>query len=157
VGVGLTEQEQQRRRAWFRRHWEQGVAFNKHCHITVRRWEPDGIELALPYADHLSAHSGIFHGGVISALIDTAGSGAVMAGHDFNKGSRLTTVSLAVQFLSVAPGEDVVAFARCTRRGKQVHYADIVVRSESGKDLAQGLVTVHIAGERPGLDTVVAT
>jgi uncharacterized protein (TIGR00369 family) len=154
--VGLTEEEQRRRRAWFRRHWEEGVAFNHHCHITVRRWEPDGVELVLPYADHLSAHSGIFHGGVISALIDTAGSAAVMAGHDFNKGSRLTTVSLAVQYLSPAAG-DVVAYARCTRRGKQVHYADVIVRSESGKDVAQGLVTVHIAGERPGLDAAVAT
>jgi uncharacterized protein (TIGR00369 family) len=150
--VGLTDEDQQRRRAWFRRHWEQGVGFNHHCHVTVRRWDPDGVELAMPYADHLSAHAGVFHGGVISALIDTAGTGAIMAGHDFNKGSRLTTLSLAVQYLSVAPGEDVVAYARCTRRGSLVHYADVMVRSERGKDVAQGLVTAQIAGERPGLE-----
>ena len=46
---------------------------------------------------------GIFHGGVVAALLDTTGSGAVMAGHDFAKGSRLTTISLSVQYLSVAP------------------------------------------------------
>src|SRR5207245_4365536 len=47
---------------------------------------------------------GIFHGGVVSALLDTTATGAVMAGHDFAKGSRLTTISLSVQYLSVAPG-----------------------------------------------------
>jgi uncharacterized protein (TIGR00369 family) len=150
--VGLTDEEQEQRRAWFRRHWEQGVAFNHHCNITVRRWDPDGVELALPYADHLSAHTGVFHGGVISALIDTAGTGAVMAGHDFNKGSRLSTLALAVQYLSVAPGESVVAYARCRRRGSLVHYADVIVRSECGKEVAQGLVTAQVAGERPGLE-----
>jgi uncharacterized protein (TIGR00369 family) len=150
--VDLTDEEQLKRRAWFRRHWEAGVAFNHHCNIKVRRWDPEGVELALPYADHLSAHPGVFHGGVISALIDTAGTGSIMAGHDFNKGSRLSTLALSVQYLSVAPGEDVVAYARCTRRGSLVHYADVVVRSESGKDVAQGLVTAQIAGERPGLE-----
>jgi uncharacterized protein (TIGR00369 family) len=149
--VGLTQDEQERRREWFRRHWEEGVAFNKHCSIQVRRWDLDCVELVLPYAEHLSAHPGVFHGGVISALIDTTGCGAVMAGHDFDKGSRLTTVSLAVQYFSVAPGEGVVAYGRCTRRGSQVHFADVVVRSDGGKALAQGLVTVNISGERPGL------
>jgi uncharacterized protein (TIGR00369 family) len=154
--VGLTEEQQQQRRAWFRRHWVEGVAFNRHCQITVQRWDPDGVELALPFADHLSAHTGVFHGGVISALIDTAGTGAVMAGHDFNKGSRLSTLALAVQYLSAAPGEDVVAFARCTRRGSLVHYADVIVRSKSGKDIAQGLVTAQVAGNRPGLESTSA-
>jgi hypothetical protein len=32
-----------------------------------------------------------------------------------------------------------------------VHFADVVVRSDGGKALAQGLVTVNISGERPGL------
>lgn len=150
--MGLTDEQQEQRRAWFRRHWEEGVAFNRHCQITVQRWDADGVELALPYADRLSAHAGIFHGGVISALIDTAGTGAVMAGHDFNKGSRLSTLALAVQYLSAAPGEDVVAFARCTRRGSSVHYADVMVRSKSGKDIAQGLVTAQVSGERRGVE-----
>ncbi len=149
--MALTEEEQHRRREFFRRHWETGVAFNRHCNITVRRWDPAGVELVLPFAEHLTAHRGVFHGGVISALIDTTGSGAVMAGHDFDKGSRLTTVSMSLQYLSVAPNEDVIAYGHCTRRGRLVHYANVVVRSMSDKDLAQGLVTVQIAGQRPGI------
>src|SRR3954470_5729112 len=66
--VALTDDEQRFRRDWFRRHWQQGVAFNQHVDISIRRWEPDGVEFFLPYADHLSAHNGIFHGGVVAAL-----------------------------------------------------------------------------------------
>ena len=147
----LSDEEQQRRREQFRRHWQDGVAFNKACAIEVRRWEPEGVELYLPYRDDLSAHPGIFHGGVLSALIDTAGCGAVAAGHDYDKGSRISTLALSVQYLTVAEGEDVVAYARCSKRGRSIHYADVVVRSEGGKEVAQGLVTVSVSGERRGL------
>jgi uncharacterized protein (TIGR00369 family) len=148
--MALTQEQQQHRRDWFRDHWTTGVAFNAHCGMTVERWDPEGVTIHLPYADHLSAHEGIFHGGVISALIDTTGSAAVLAGHDFDRGSRLTTISLSVNYLGVAPGEDVVAKARCTQRGGRVHFAEVTVRSESGQPVAQGLVTVNISGQRPG-------
>jgi len=74
-----------------------------------------------------------------------------MAGHDFNHGSRLSTVAMSVQYLAAARGETVVAFARCTQRGRRTHFADVMVRMESGVAVAQGLVTVTIGGERAGL------
>jgi uncharacterized protein (TIGR00369 family) len=144
----LTEAEQEQWRDRFRRHWQDGVAFNKACGITVRRWDPDGVELHLPFRDALGAHPGVFHGGVIAALIDTAGCGAVAAGHDYDRGSRITTVALAVQYFTVDPGQGVIAVARCTRRGRQINYAEVTVRSEAGKDLARGLVTVSASGTR---------
>jgi uncharacterized protein (TIGR00369 family) len=147
--TGLTEQD---RREWFREHWASGIPFNKHCGMEVRRWDAEAVELFLPYAGPLSAHDGIFHGGVVSALLDTTASGAVMAGHDFTKGSRLTTISLSVQFLSVAPGEDLLASGWCTRRGRGVHFAQAQARgAASGKVVATGQVAVSIAGERPGV------
>lgn len=147
----LTEQQQRQRRDWFRDHWEQGVAFNRHCGIKVVRWDGDGVELYLPYAAGLSAHEGIFHGGVVSALLDTTATGAVLAGHDFARGSRLTTISLSVQYLSVAPGEDLVATGRCTRRGRTVHFAEAqACGATSGQVVATGQVAASISGERPG-------
>ncbi len=149
--MGLTSEEKQFRSDWFRRHWEQGVAFNRHCGIQVREWGPDGVDFLLPYAEHLSAHSGIFHGGVVAALLDTCATGAVMAGHDFDRGSRLTTITVSVQYLSVAPNEDLVALGRATRRGSSVHFAEAVAAgATSGKEVARGQVSVSIAGERPG-------
>jgi acyl-coenzyme A thioesterase PaaI-like protein len=41
-----------------------------------------------------------------------------------------------------------VAHAQCTRRGQQINYAEVLVRSDAGKTLAQGLVTVSVTGER---------
>ncbi|MBV9380836.1 MAG: PaaI family thioesterase [Streptosporangiaceae bacterium] len=147
----MEQAEQEWRREWFCEHWAHGVPFNKHCGIEVRRWDAETVELFLPYSVELSAQAGIFHGGVVSALLDTAASGAVMAGHDFAKGSRLTTISLSVQFLTVAPGEDLRALGRCTRRGRGVHFAEAQARGAvSGKVVATGQAAVSISGERPG-------
>ncbi len=116
------------RREWFRERWAHGIPFNRHCGIEVRRWDDEAVELFLPYAD------------------------AVMAGHDFAKGSRLTTISLSVHYLSVAPGEDLLATGRCTRRGRSVHFAQAqACGAVSGKVVATGQVAVSIAGERPGM------
>jgi uncharacterized protein (TIGR00369 family) len=156
--VPLTASEQSARRAWFREHWQQGVAFNRHCKITVVKWDAEGAELHLPFADHLSAHDQILHGGVVSALLDTTATGAIIAGHDFDFGSRLTTVSLNVQYLSVAPGEDLVATGTCVRRGRSVNFAEArAVGAVSGKLVATAQVIGNIAGERPGAPWTTGT
>jgi uncharacterized protein (TIGR00369 family) len=147
----LSDEEQRKRSEWFRDHWQNGVAFNRQCGIRVERWGADGVEFYLPYADNLSAHTGIFHGGVVAALLDTTASGAVIAGHDFNRGSRITTISMSVQYLRVAPGEDLICVGRCTRRGRSVSFGEAEARgAKSGKAVATGQVAVNIAGERPG-------
>jgi uncharacterized protein (TIGR00369 family) len=150
-GARPTSEENAWLASWFRAHWVDGVAFNKHAGIYVRRWDADGVELGLPFRPELSAHEGVFHGGVIAALIDTTGSAAVLAGHDFSKGSRLSTISMSVNYLAVAPHEEVLAEGRTSKRGSRLHYADVGVRSMSGTLLAQGLVVVSISGVRSGL------
>lgn len=74
----------------------------------------------------------------------------MIAGHDYTLGSRLTTVSMTVQYLSVAPGEDIIAEGRCTRRGKSLNFAEVVVSSDGGKRLAEGMLTVNVSGKREG-------
>jgi uncharacterized protein (TIGR00369 family) len=151
VAESLTDEEQRRRSLWFRDHWVTGVAFNRWCRMRIDKWDEDGVDIALPYTTDLSAHDGIFHGGVVGALLDTTATAAVMAGHDFNRGSRLTTISMSVQYLSVAPGEDLVCEGRCVRRGRAVSFAQAKARgATSGKPVATGQVSVSIAGERPG-------
>ena len=152
----LSVEEQRSRRDWFRERLERGVQFNRLCRMRVLRWDASGVEMALPYSDELSAHEGIFHGGVVSALIDTAGGGAVLADHDFDKGSRLTTVTLSVQYLGPARGPEIVAYASCVKRGGRIHYAEVEVRNSGGGVCARGQVVVSISGERPGVGDYVA-
>src|SRR5205807_1386512 len=86
----------------------------QHDGVVVQRWDPEAVELRLPFNDEWSASDGYLHGGAVATLIDTAGCGAVAAGHDYVKGRRATTVSLSVQYLSFAQREDIVATAQCT-------------------------------------------
>ncbi|MCX2934426.1 PaaI family thioesterase [Mycobacterium sp. CVI_P3] len=147
----LNEDEQRRRREFFRRHWEHGVKFNALCGLHIVTWRPDLVEIRLPYSEQLSAHDGVFHGGVVAALVDTAGVGAVMAGHDYAKGSRSSTVSLALNYLSVAAG-DLTARGHCVKRGGRIHFSEVVVLRGDGQPCARGQVAVSISGERAGVE-----
>ena len=89
--------------------------------------------------------------GVQGASRHTTACGAVLAGHDFAYGSRVSTIDLTVQYLRPAFC-GVVAYGQCTKRGRSVNFADVMVRTVDGKDVAHGVVTVMIAGERAGLD-----
>jgi len=154
--VGLSTDEQQSRRDWFRIHWQNGVAFNRFCNMSVQQWDSDGVQILLPYADHLSSHEGIFHGGVVAALLDATATGAVMSGHDFSLGSRLTTISLYVQYVGSSPGEDLLGIAHCTHRGGRVSFAEArALGASSGKLVATAQLVANIAGERRGVPWVV--
>jgi uncharacterized protein (TIGR00369 family) len=139
------------KRAWFREHWQHSVLFNAHLGIDFVSWEPGAVTARMPFDARFTAHESIFHGGVVATLIDTTGSGAVISGHDFDLGSRLTTVSMTVNYLSVAPGEDLVAEGVCTRRGRSLNFARVEVRGAQGKLVAEGLLTVNISGKRAGV------
>lgn len=144
-------------RQYFRHHWTEKVAFNKASGLRVERWEPEGCTVALDYREDLSAHPGMIHGGVIASLIDTCGGGAVMAGHDFMAGSRLTTVSMSVNYLGAAPGEGIVAHSTCTKRGRSISFAEVrVVSAATGKPIADGIVTTNVHGARVGFDKLLA-
>ena len=139
--------------AWFRRHWAEEIPFDRHAGMVLREWGAERVVVELPYRAELSAHEGIFHGGLIAALIDTTGSAAVVAGHDFSKGTRVTTVSMTVNYLASAPFESAVATGRAVHRGGRLHHAEVEVRSSSGRLLARGSLVVNISGRRPGLPT----
>lgn len=122
------------------------VAFNRLLGVRITRWSPDGVRMEVPFRDELSAHTDTFHGGVLASLVDASAGSAVMAGHDFARGSRMSTVSLSINFIAIAPGEGLVADAVCTRRGRNLQYVHVVVSSsEGGKTLAEAVVVCHTA------------
>ena len=145
----LSPQEAEARNTWFENHWRKHVPFNNLVGLEIIDWEKDLVRARLPFQERLSAHDGIFHGGVLATAIDTIGMGAVVAGHDFNLGSRFTTVSITIQYMAVAPYEDVLIEGGCTKRGRRLNFARGTVLTAAGKLLAEGVLTVSASGERP--------
>ena len=64
----MTEADQETHRARAREHWEHTVVFNRHLGIVVQRWDPEAVELRLPFNDEWSASDGYLHGGAVATL-----------------------------------------------------------------------------------------
>jgi uncharacterized protein (TIGR00369 family) len=140
--MALTEDEQREWRERFRKIMV-GTNFIKGLGVTVERWTDDEVELRVPFSEHLTNDGKEYHGGVIAALIDTTGAAAVWAGHDFDKGLRASTVSMAVNYTGRAQG-DLHAIARCLKRGRDLSFSEIRVEDPQGALVATGTLVYRI-------------
>ena len=140
--MALTEEEQA---AWRERMRTLMVRtrFIESMGTTVEEWGPDGVRLRVPFSDHLTNDGKEYHGGAVAALVDTAGAAAVWAGHDFDKGLRASTVTMTVNYTGRAEG-DLVATARCVKRGRDTHFSEIRVEDSHGRLVATGSLVYRI-------------
>lgn len=83
-------------------------------------------------------HQGLIHGGVLSALIDSAGAW----GFGITHGESLRTINLAVQYLMpcVAETKELQAEASMVRVGRRIVVAEVTVSGWSNDIVAQGQV-----------------
>jgi uncharacterized protein (TIGR00369 family) len=109
----------------------------------VDEWSGDGVRLRVPFAEHLTNDGKEYHGGAIAALMDTAGASAVWAGHDFDRGLKASTVSMTVNYTGRAKG-DLIAIARCVKRGRDTHFSEIRVEDPNGTLVATGTLVYRI-------------
>lgn len=81
------------------------------------------------------------HGGVVSALLDTAIGYAVVSALPFGDG--FSTVQLNVNFIrGIMPGEGTVTIeSRLVREGRRVIVAEAEMRSATGKLCARATAT----------------
>lgn len=144
AGEGLTEAEQQERRAAMPAIFA-GTPFLSWLGLVVERYEPDDVATRLPFRVELSNDSSTYHGGVVSSVIDTTGALAAWSNHDFDRGVRASTVSMAVQYVAGSSGGDLLCAARTVRRARELVFTEITATDESGRVLAHGLQTYRIA------------
>lgn len=109
--------------------------------LRVEAIERDRVRLRLPYRDENSNPGRALHGGVSASLIDIAGGLAAWTGLERRPGLETSTLDLSVDYLAAAIGEEVVASAEVLRRGKEIVYSEVDVRTLAGKRIAIGLVT----------------
>lgn len=92
--------------------------------------------LRLPYSPALSIFpdAGVYHGGVIAALIDVAG--AVACG--LKTGRPTPTANFRVDFLKSPAKIDLIATGRLVRAGKALSVADVEISDDKGEVYAVG-------------------
>ena len=109
-----------------------------HLGIEVRTLEPDRAELLLPYRGELATMADVVHGGAIASLIDTAGMAAAWADDEEPEALAGATVSLTVDYVAAARGQDLVATATVARRGRSLAFTDVRVTEPGGRLVAKG-------------------
>ena len=115
-----------------------------HLGIQLTEIQPGVATLTLPFAGSLVTIGTIVHGGAIASLIDTAAMVAAWSDAEIPAKARGTTINLTVAYLAAAEKEDLQATARVLRRGRNLVYLDVEVRSTSGSAVAKGLVTYKL-------------
>lgn len=123
------------------------VPFVTALGLELVEWESEeGLAVVrMPMAALTDNGGGTPHGGAIATLLDTTGAAAVWNGHDYERGTRGSTVSLTVNYLDAARDEAVIATGRCVRRAKELNFAAVDVVSESGRPVASAVMTYRIA------------
>jgi uncharacterized protein (TIGR00369 family) len=110
----------------------------KHLGIELRALEPDRAELLLPYKEEVATMGDVVHGGAIASLIDTAGMAAAWADDVEPEALAGATVSLTVDYVAAARGQDLLATATVARRGRSLAFTDVRVTEPDGRLVAKG-------------------
>ena len=139
----LSEEEQQRRRSAVPALFT-GTPFMSWLGLVVERYEPDDVATRLPFRVDLTNDGAVYHGGVVGSMIDTTGALAAWSNHDFDRGTRASTVSMALQYVATSPGSDLLCSARTTRRARGLVFTEITATDVTGTLLAHGVQTYRL-------------
>lgn len=111
----------------------------------LTHWDSERVVIEMPVEDlHLNG-IGVVHGGVIGALIDTAGARAgIFCTVEGNKRSAMT-VSLNVNLVGNVSEGVLVTEARLRKAGKTIYVSSCDVHDGDGNLLATGEVVCRYA------------
>src|SRR5262245_23448886 len=118
--------------------------------ISVDDAGPGWVRLRVPVRDELRNAAGApVHGGVYSALVDTAVGGALSTLHESAEGGvGQTTLDLNVSFIGGATGGDIVAEGRILKRGRSIAFGEARITDGAERLLAIGRATYMILERR---------
>jgi uncharacterized protein (TIGR00369 family) len=106
--------------------------FSNLLGIELRELSQDHAELAMAFDERLTTAGQVTHGGAISTLIDTTATAAAWATEFDAMPSRWGTVSLTVDFVRAAEGQDLTAKATVVRRGRTLCHCTAEAHDERG-------------------------
>lgn len=139
---------------FLRRFFEETIPFNAWLGMRLDLLESGRCVLRIPPRPELTGNPSLpaLHGGVLSALADTAGGLVVFSA--LSPGHSVSTVDLRVDYLRPGRvGEDLVAEATLVRLGNRVAVANCDLwQGDSTQVVAQarGVYNIHRASPGPG-------
>jgi uncharacterized protein (TIGR00369 family) len=134
--------------------------FNERVGAILGRVSAGYVEIEVPFSAWVTQQHGLFHGGVMGVIGDSACGYAAMTLTPPN--SEVLTIEYKINFLSPAQGERLVARGRVTKPGRTVTvcHGDVVAVSAGREKLvATMLVTMMTVGgqynaSRPPMTTI---
>jgi uncharacterized protein (TIGR00369 family) len=127
---------------------EEHSPFNRLLGLRGESIEPGRVRMTLPVREDFVGDPSrpALHGGVVSALVDTAGGAAAWSALD--PGESVSTVDLRVDYIEPATlGEPLRAEAVLLRKGNRVCHVRVSVR-QAGVLVAEGSAVYHINRRR---------
>ena len=115
-----------------------------HLGLRLESIGTDEATLVLPFRPELATMDDIVHGGAIASLIDTAGMAASWADDAEPDSLTGSTVTLNVNYLAAARGQDLTARAVVTRRGRNMVFSEVRVTESAGRLVATGSVVQRL-------------
>jgi uncharacterized protein (TIGR00369 family) len=112
--------------AALRQVMEELIPFNRVLGIRVAEIDKGHVRMEIAFREELIGDPvrRAVHGGVISALADTAGGCAVWSALD-EETARVSTIDIRIDYLRPGRPETLVAEANVVRAGRRVGVADI--------------------------------
>jgi uncharacterized protein (TIGR00369 family) len=145
MGESLTEDQQQRRRQAVVELMP-STPYMSWLGIVFDRYEPDDVTIRLPFREDLTNDGTYYHGGVIAAAMDTTGAAAAWSNHDFEKGTRASTISMTINYVGAAKRSDLICRARTVRRRKDLTFTEITASDSDGTVVAHAVQTYRLGG-----------
>ena len=132
---------------------EELIPFNRYIGVRLTGARKGFARLEVPFRDELVGDPmrPALHGGVLSALADAAGGGAVWTGLDDDR-ARVSTIDLRIDYLRPARLVTIVAEATVVRLGNRVGVADVRLFNADAEDVTiatgKGVYNITIKKEK---------
>ena len=138
------------------RTWVEDSPYTKFLGVRLDHLDETSARLVLPYQDENSNPGKALHGGCAASLGAIGGQAVARAALGAPTGPW-HTAQMQVSYLAAAIGEEVVAEAELLRRGKELCFVAINVKTREGKPIASITTTVRGRMGAEPTDTAVSS
>jgi uncharacterized protein (TIGR00369 family) len=134
------------------RDWLEQSPFNRATGIRLERLGTDEAELRVGSSDNNLTSEATVHAGALATLVVAAATAAVWSRPSAKCAGNGAVVSMSLDFLAPAIGDDVVALGTVARRGGSLCFCDVELCTARGDRIANALVIYKTAKKRIGCE-----